>query len=190
MCILRTKAIWAKISKTKENKKMRLLFELDAKNYNPNGQVFERPSVRSIIINDGKIAMVYSKKYNYYKFPGGGIEKGETHEQALLRETLEEAGLVVIKNTIKEYGYVRRVEKYNDNGIYIQNSYYYLCKAQKDVEMQHLDAYEEAEGFTLVYIQPEVAIKANRGFEHGPKSPLMIEREARVLEFLIKECYF
>ena len=39
---------------------MRLLFEMDAKDYDPDGKVFSRPSVRGIIIRDGKIAMVYS----------------------------------------------------------------------------------------------------------------------------------
>ncbi len=51
---------------------MRILFEMDKKDYVPNGSVFSRPSARAIIIKDGKIAMVYSKKYNYYKFPVGG----------------------------------------------------------------------------------------------------------------------
>ena len=49
------------------------------------------------------------KKNNNYKFPGGGIEKNESNIDALIRETKEEAGLVVIKDSIKEYGYVHRV---------------------------------------------------------------------------------
>ena len=68
---------------------MRLLFEIDTKDYNLNGKIVNRPSVRSIIIKDGLVALVHSEKYNYYKFPGGGIESNETHEEALIRETLE-----------------------------------------------------------------------------------------------------
>lgn len=71
---------------------MRILFEMDKKDYVPNVSVFSRPSARAIIIKDRKIAMVYSKKYNYYKFPGGGIENGECMEDALIREVLEETG--------------------------------------------------------------------------------------------------
>ena len=44
---------------------MRLLFEMDAKDYDPDGKVFSRPSARGIIIRDGKIAMVHSLKYDY-----------------------------------------------------------------------------------------------------------------------------
>ena len=42
---------------------MRMLFELDTKDYDPNGQAFVRPSVRGIILRDGRIAMVHSLKY-------------------------------------------------------------------------------------------------------------------------------
>ena len=74
---------------------MRTLFEMDKKNYDSSGKVFYRPSVRSIIIRGGRVAMVHSLMYDYYKFPGGGIESGETRHQALIRETAEESGLCV-----------------------------------------------------------------------------------------------
>lgn len=70
---------------------MRLLFSMDAKDYDPRGNALVRPSARCITIREGRVAMVYSRKYDYYKFPGGGIERGETREQALVRETAEEA---------------------------------------------------------------------------------------------------
>ena len=36
---------------------MRLLFEIDTKDYDPNGKAFVRPSVRGIIIRDGTSSM-------------------------------------------------------------------------------------------------------------------------------------
>ena len=74
---------------------MRELFILDKKNYNPNGTVGRRPSVRGIIIRDGKVAMMHSKKFDYYKLRCGGIEPGETLEETLIREVREETGLTV-----------------------------------------------------------------------------------------------
>ena len=40
-----------------EEYKMRILYEMDKKDYVPNGSVFSRPSARAIIIKNGKIAM-------------------------------------------------------------------------------------------------------------------------------------
>ena len=48
---------------------MRLLFEIDYKNYKENGPVGKRPSARAIIIKERYIL----KKYNYYQFPGDSI---------------------------------------------------------------------------------------------------------------------
>ena len=46
---------------------MRLLFEMDKKDYEHCTHRFVRNSARSIIIRDGKIAMIHSLKYDYYK---------------------------------------------------------------------------------------------------------------------------
>ena len=90
---------------------MRLLFEMDKKDYENCTHSFVRNSARSIIISNKKLAMIHSMKYDYYKFPGGGIENGENPIDAMIRETREEAGLVVKPETAKEYGYVHRVQR-------------------------------------------------------------------------------
>ncbi len=171
---------------------MRLLFEIDLKNYDKNGKAFKRPSARAIIIKDNKIYMVHSLVYDYYKFPGGGIEADESNIDALIRETAEEAGLVVIKDSIKEYGYVHRIQKAKDEGfsMFIQENFYYLCDVEDRKINQNLDDYEDFEKFTLELIDPKIAINANRNSNHGPKNKDMIEREAKVLELLIKDGYF
>jgi len=171
---------------------MRLLFEIDLKNYDKNGKAFIRPSARAIIIKDNKIYMVHSLVYDYYKFPGGGIEKDESNIDALIREAAEEAGLVVIKDSIKEYGYVHRIQKAKDEGysMFIQDNFYYLCDVENKKIEQNLDDYEDFEKFTLELVDPRIVINANRNSDHGPKNKDMIEREAKVLEILIKEGYF
>lgn len=166
---------------------MRMLFTMDKKDYDPNGPAFVRPSVRAIIIQDGKVAMVHSLKYNYYKFPGGGIEPGESHSEALIRETLEESGLMVIPDSILEYGCVHRVQKDDRYGCFIQDNFYYLCTAATNTGCQHLDDYEAEEQFTLEFVSPDVAIRTNRLSDHGPKDSCMLEREALVLELILRE---
>ena len=63
--------------------------------------------------------MMHSLKYDYYKLPGGGIEEGEQLEDTLIREVREESGLIVKKDSIKEFGYVRRIEKGKIEDIFI-----------------------------------------------------------------------
>ena len=51
----------------------------------------------SIIIENNKVALIKRVRdgQTYYVFPGGGIESGETAEQAAIRETFEELGVVI-----------------------------------------------------------------------------------------------
>ena len=171
---------------------MRLLFEMDKKDYGECTHLFVRNSARSIIIINKKIAMIHSLKYDYYKFPGGGIENGEDPIDAMIRETREEAGLVVIPKSVKEYGYVHRIQKsdHGDAELFIQDNYYYLCNVEESMRSQSLDDYEADEMFTLEYVEPDKAIFVNRNVYHGSIDQIMLEREARVLALLKEEGYF
>ena len=175
---------------------MRVLFEIDTKDYKIGGTTTFRPSVRGIILLNGKIAMIYSQKYRYYKFPGGGVEEGETHIQTLTREVREEAGLFVIPSTVKEYGVVHRAEKGYREDIFIQDNYYYLCDVSSETVKQRLDPYEAQEQFTVEWIDPKEAIRQNRSDDHNGIEQIdhqfgtVCERESRVLELLLQEGYF
>ena len=169
---------------------MKLLFDLDGHDYEPDWKRYVRNSSRGIIIRNGLIGMVHSTKFDYYKFPGGGIEKGESRVEALIREVAEEAGLVVLRSTIRSYGYVHRIQKSNKGGIFVQDNYYYFCKTARTPCSRHLDEYEKKEGFTFSFVDPRVAIATNREKLHGPKDRTMLEREAAVLELLINDGYF
>ena len=168
---------------------MRLLFDMDLQDYGRCTRSFVRNSARSIIIQDGKIAMIHSLEYDYYKFPGGGIEAGEDPVEAMIRETREEGGLVVIPETVREYGYVHRIQKSDSNPdeMFVQDNYYYLCDVDGQVVSQELDGYEACETYTLEFVTPRTAIRKNRGVTNTPYSRIMFEREARILEMLIEE---
>lgn len=47
--------------------------------------------MRGFIRREGRYAMIHSRKYGEYKFPGGGAKPWEQLEDTLLREVQEEA---------------------------------------------------------------------------------------------------
>ena len=74
---------------------MKQLFEIDLHDYDGCTKTFSRPSARGIIFCGDRLALVYSVRDRYFKFPGGGIHQGEDPENALVREVKEETGLDV-----------------------------------------------------------------------------------------------
>lgn len=54
-------------------------------------------SCRGIIIRDNKLVVMQREKKGrkYCTFPGGHVEKNETNEECVVRELMEEFGIVV-----------------------------------------------------------------------------------------------
>ncbi len=73
----------------------------------------------AILIKDNKVLLIHRiNEKEYYVYPGGGVEEGETIEQAVLRELLEET---TIKAKINRLLYK---QIYNDGS----EQYFYLCE--------------------------------------------------------------
>lgn len=169
---------------------MRRLFTLDLHDYDETWPHDLRPTVRGIIEKDGKLALVHKRENDYYGFPGGGMEAGETYEEALIREIKEETGLIVIPESIREYGSALRLNssaKFTET-IFEQEKFNYKCRVLDEVSEQNLDAEEAEEGFELAFITPEEARRKNRYDDHGPENGgIWLERENILLEMLIFE---
>lgn len=164
---------------------MKILAEFDSGNYEPDWKVVSRNAVRAVIIRDGKIALVKSEKEGYYKFPGGGIEQGESHAETLIRETLEETGLCIKPDSIREFGMIieKRKSLYSDAEIFEQKSYYYFAEAERSVLPQRLEKYETELGFGLEWTDIKYACRINLGLAKGRNASLVL-RESYVLGLL------
>jgi mutator protein MutT len=58
-----------------------------------------------VLIQDGKVALIERHRagMDYFVFPGGGMDEGETPEQAAVRESMEELGIeVAIRQKVSE----------------------------------------------------------------------------------------
>lgn len=173
---------------------MKQLFTIDLKNYGADWKRSRRDSARAIIhVGDDKLALVYATKLGYYKFPGGGIHDGEDKLVALAREVQEEVGLVLVAESVREFGVASRYQKsaLAENIIFIQDNFYYECDVERDgqsnlkIISQNLDAYEDEAGFELRLVSIKEAALANRLYhDTNDFNIAMIARDTRVLEML------
>ncbi|WP_257348432.1 NUDIX hydrolase [Pseudalkalibacillus decolorationis] len=142
----------------------------------------KRVDVVSSILIDGKnkkIVLVQNKKgdTSYWSYPGGAVEEGETLEQAVIRETKEEAGL-----DIEVTGGLQSIREkfFPGKGHHVVFFTFYakiiggeLAPADPDgeiVDVQWFD-YEEARKL-LAYIPDKTKLKFG---EENPSVPYILE---------------
>lgn len=161
-------------------------FNIDLHDYIESGSVFNRKAVRGIIIKDGKYLLIHSK-YGDHKFPGGGMEKGETLEETLLREVQEETGYHVMKDSIREAFMVREKRKGDPDDLMIMESYYFFCDVEELAGEQNLDDYEAEYDYKVCWMRLEDALAKNEAVKDFANIP-WIQRETMVMREL-QRCF-
>ncbi|MBP1754680.1 MAG: hypothetical protein H6Q59_1078 [Firmicutes bacterium] len=158
---------------------------IDLKNYVTENSVFRRTAARGIIKNGDLYLLIFSK-FGDYKFPGGGMENGESPEETLIREVQEETGFRVIRSSIKDYGTVleRRKGKYDD--VMEMDSHYFICDVETEAGRRNLDEYEKEYDYQIVWMTLQEAIKRNRQVNDLENCPWII-RDTKVMEWLAQE---
>ncbi|OBT74541.1 hypothetical protein VF21_07536 [Pseudogymnoascus sp. 05NY08] len=139
----------------------------------------ERSAARVIAFNAaGKVAIVYAKRERYYKLPGGGIDPGEQHEMAALREMQEETGGIV--KIRSDLGCVATTEEYR-NDLH-QMSYCYVADVVDDSGSPSLTEDEVNDGLGHLWLSVDEA--KTRMAEAEPRSELGLYIKERDIYFL------
>lgn len=156
--------------------------------------VIPRYAVRAVIVRGGQLLMLGSR-HGDYKFPGGGVEPGETPDAALTREIAEECGIAGAR--IGEH-LVRAVERRpagEPSTVLAMTSDYFRTFVD-DVPLSvatNLDAYEQDLALTPTWIDARSALRVNQTLldrwsddDLADRAPWLV-RETRVLAALLRD---
>lgn len=114
-----------------------------------------RRAARAVVIDDqGNVALSFVEKGGYWKIPGGGIELGESIEEALRRECREEAGVGI------EIGEsIGIILEWRDAWEQLQISYCYNATVVGEKFAPKYDESEREEGFSSHWMPYEMALE-------------------------------
>ena len=159
---------------------MELLKEIKDKEFPRDKSTLKiREASRAILFDKNNlIPLLFVKKYNYHKLPGGGIEGSEDKIQALVRECIEEVG-----SNIKITAEVGKIVEFRSKWNLKQISYCYygniLSKSDPTFTEKELN-----QGFEIIWLSLKDAISKVESDKPENYEGVFIQK--RDLEFLKK----
>lgn len=117
--------------------------------------------VGAIIMKDGKLLMVGNERNDYLYSVGGRIKFGETAEEAIVREVLEETG---VKMEIDRLGFIHENYFYGDSSeklgkLVYEISFFFYMKVPRDFALKCKSFTEDDSKEYLVWISPNTEEK-------------------------------
>ena len=128
-----------------------------------DGTIANRQAVRAIIQKGDEILLLYTRRYNDYSLPGGGVNENEDLAGALKRELHEETGAQEIQ-IIAEYGYLDeyRPSLKPEYAALFMRSYLYICQIADQLGEAKMEYYEIKNGMEARWIKLADAILHNQ----------------------------
>lgn len=143
-----------------------------------------RKSARAIVLNEkGEMATQYLHTYTYHKLPGGGVEVGESVEQALRREVMEEVGCDC--KIIEKLGVVI---EYRNKYKLLHISYGFVAKVIGEVGSPMLEEGEIEEKQETLWLPPAIVLEKMKADIPGKlEANFILAREQVFLKEYLKQ---
>lgn len=172
------------------NRFMKLLAEISegslglSNEFENLGGTYElRKSARAILLDDrGEMATQYLQTYSYHKLPGGGVDNGESVEEAARREIKEEVGCdCIVERPIGV------IIEYRNKYKLIHISYCFLTKVVGEINEPKLEEGELEEGQITLWLKPEEILKKMETDKPGKfEGHFILEREKTFIQEFLK----
>ncbi len=154
-----------------------------------SAKTFIRKATRAIVLEGENILLLYTKRYNDYSLPGGGIDEGESNIAGLIRELKEETGARNVKN-IQAFGLYEEYRPWYKEAFDVvhMKSYCYVCTIDNELLEPELEAHEINNGMAPVWMNIHQAISHNQEtMRNCDKKGLSVERETFLLQRIVGE---
>ena len=170
---------------------MRILRKTTLENKKLEGKnIYKRIAARGIILDGENILLLYTKRYDDYSFPGGGVDEGENLAEGVKREINEETGAKNIE-ILSEYGVYDEIKPIHKKSYDYINmiSHFFICDIHKELGKTNLEDYEINNGMDARWVNIYEAIAHNKEvIKNQPETiGLYIDRELFMLELVAKE---
>ena len=171
---------------------MTLIHTLVHPDFIPGTPMAERQAVRAVIMRGNDILLLYTRRYDDFSFPGGGLDPGEDPIAGLRRELLEETGAANV-SVDRHLGYVDeyRPPLRGRAEVILMRSHFYLCHVDGELGAAAPEAYEVANGMVPRWIALSAAVAHNRRVlsTKPPGMGISIERETWMLNYVAEHIH-